>query len=166
MPVLCLKTFNCFSSESDFQLRWFVADAPILTAVRKKVGHTGFYGCPCCQAPGQTCRLVNGREVITERRAAGQQRTVDDALGRPPEQRDSTRFDGGTRVYGNRTFDCDRWTHEKILEVMETVWFTGIPVYCRIPFYRLQIRWRPEKNLTTRRGKECWESLSCSIYLV
>ena len=43
----------------NFRVRWVVADAPMLSKLRKKVAHNGFWGCPCCQAQGKTEALKN-----------------------------------------------------------------------------------------------------------
>ena len=105
---------------NNFKLRYFIGDAPILCQARAKVGHTGYFGCPICQAPGQTCRLVAGRELVTDRKNSGQQRTTQEALGRVNMGPGTSKFDGGSRVYGFTSLNAKHWTHEELLEVRKT----------------------------------------------
>lgn len=109
-----------YSRRYEFRLRYFIGDSPILSKVRGKVGHTGFYACPICQAPGQTCKLdARGAEVVRDMNQGTDQcdRTQREALGRSQVGRRTQKADGGSRVYGLSTLHSPLWTNDEILQV-------------------------------------------------
>ena len=98
-----------YFSATGFKVRYFIADAPMLTKILAMAGHSGFYGCVLCMAKGITCRLVNGKEVV-----AGDDEEANHLCSQGPSRLKS---DGGARVYTPETANAELWTQEKIIEV-------------------------------------------------